>query len=61
MRYALIHDDVVENVVLWDGSSAWTVPEGLAAVPCPDAVGPGWRLEGDVWVPPPEAAANFPT
>ena len=28
MRYAIIRDGIVENIILWDGVSDWTPPEG---------------------------------
>lgn len=28
MRYVVIRDGVVENVIIWDGVTDWTPPEG---------------------------------
>ena len=33
MRYVVIRDGVVENVVIWDGVSDWQPPEGCTAQP----------------------------
>lgn len=30
--YALVKDGIVLNVIVWDGISSWTVPEGMSAV-----------------------------
>jgi hypothetical protein len=32
MRYALIADDKVINVILWDGSTDWSPPTGTEVV-----------------------------
>ena len=32
MRYVIVEDGVVVNVILWDGVSDWTPPEGCTAV-----------------------------
>ena len=31
MRYVIIRDGVVENIILWDGSAEWEPPEGTTA------------------------------
>lgn len=42
MRYALIRDGEVENVILWDGVAELNLPEDVSAIDCPDEVSPGW-------------------
>lgn len=32
-RYAVIVDDTVTNLILWDGVSVWTPPDGATIVP----------------------------
>lgn len=32
MRYVVVRDGIVENVILWDGEADWTPPEGTTAV-----------------------------
>lgn len=59
MRYAVVRDDVVENIVEWDGvladeqhPDAWMPPEGTDVIPLPEGVGIGWRRQGAEWVQP---------
>lgn len=48
MRWAIVIGGVVDNLVLWDGSSDWTPPKGSQAIqvsegqPC----GIGWTWDG---------------
>lgn len=58
MRYwAVIRDNVVENVVVWDGHSEWSPPAGCGLVDITDmenAPGPGWTYDpatGDFFPP----------
>ncbi|OQD19987.1 hypothetical protein UE98_22335 [Burkholderia cenocepacia] len=38
-NYAVVQDDVVVNVVVWDGDeTAWRPPEGCQAVEVPDGI-----------------------
>lgn len=57
MRYALIRNGIVENVILWDGVTNWEPGDGLVAIPCPDWVSIGWSRSHDgAWSPPGEDA-----
>lgn len=64
IRYAMIRNNVVENVCSWDGdTSRWQPPEGYLVIPAPDHVGRDWRYEGDEWLeplPPPEPPVEEP-
>jgi hypothetical protein len=52
-RYAVIRDDVVENVVLWDGETKWEPPEGTELVELgEESVGPGYTRVDDGWEAP---------
>ena len=53
MKYAIIENNEVTNVTLWDGVTEWSPPEGSIAVACPDEVGPGWTYEDGTFVAPP--------
>jgi len=53
MKYAIVENDEVINVTLWDGTTEWSPPEGTIAVACPDEVGPGWTYENGTFVAPP--------
>ncbi len=55
-RYAVVIDGLVDNVVLWDGQSAWQPPQG-SVVACPDEVAPGWQYDPTSGFSPPAAAA----
>ncbi|MDT4813623.1 hypothetical protein FQZ97_466130 [compost metagenome] len=60
-RYLVIQDDVVVNVVLWDGASDWTPPEGSEAVLSNDAA-VGWvRREDGSLVAPARPEPQLPT
>lgn len=52
MRYALIRNGYVENVVEWDGETDWSPGPDYDVIDCPDEVGPGW-LYDDGFSPPP--------
>lgn len=51
-KYAMIKDNRIENVVIWDGISEWdhtgyTVLD-ITGIQC----GPGWTLENGEFLPP---------
>lgn len=54
--WALIENNVVVNVIVWDGESEWTPPDGQALVDLtgidPEP-GPGWLYENGAFSPPP--------
>ena len=54
IRYAMIRNGAVENVVLWDGVSEWTPDDDFDVIDCPPEVGPGWRHGADGFVSPEE-------
>ena len=46
MRYAIVKNGIVENVILWDGVSDWTPPAGPTLVSDSDAkakIGGTWN------------------
>ncbi|WP_075217517.1 hypothetical protein [Mongoliimonas terrestris] len=54
-------DGAVVNVTLVDPAATFAPAPGHVALPCPDAVAPGWRLEAGAFVPPeddPEPAGS---
>ena len=51
MRYAIIKDGVVENVIAWDGEAAYDPGEGFEAVRTDDAQ-IGWTYDGEAFTPP---------
>lgn len=55
--WALIKDNIVENVIAWDGESEWSPPAGCLCVETTSvdpAPGPGWSYDG-AFFPPPSA------
>lgn len=52
MRYAIVTDGVVENIVEWDGGEGWSPPEGSEAVEAVGSVSMGWTYDGDEFAPP---------
>jgi hypothetical protein len=53
MRYALIKDGEVVNVILVGDLSDYAVPSGCTLVQS-DVAGPGWSYDGETFSPPPE-------
>lgn len=53
MRWALVENGKVVNVVVADGD--YQAPTGVTAVDATDSrVGPGWTYDGNAFAPPPE-------
>lgn len=60
MRYALVCDGEVVNVILWDGEEEYTPAEGCEIVEVSDEISIGWtRVDGE-WVAPEEPAMEIP-
>ena len=53
MKHAIIENNKVINVTLWDGVTEWSPPEGTIAVSCSDEVGPEWTYDGTNFIAPP--------
>lgn len=49
MRYAIIKDDVVLNVIIWDGVTPIELPEGAEAILAPDYLGPNDKKLNGKW------------
>lgn len=61
MIRALIKNGLVDNMVLWDGVSAWTPPEDVTMVSDPPAgIGIGWAHDGTNWTAPTPPPAPVP-
>ena len=41
MRYAIIRNGVVEQIILWDGVNDWRPPSGTELIQCDDTVNLG--------------------
>ena len=41
MRYAIVRNWVVEQIILWDGAGGWTPPAGTQAIQCEDTTAIG--------------------
>jgi hypothetical protein len=53
MTYALIVDDAIVNIVVWDGVSPFDPGGTLTPLSdLPSGVGMGWRFVGGEWLPP---------
>lgn len=46
MKYALVKNGIVEQVILWDGVSGWTPPKGMQVVPASDDTQIGGKFDG---------------
>ena len=49
--YAVIENNTVVNVVLWDGESEWS-PDNGVAIPAADGVGIGWSYADGAFTAP---------
>ena len=52
MRYAMMNDNEVVNVALWDGETPWEPDCEIVALDDGSPVGPGWSLEGEEFIAP---------
>ena len=52
MRFALLTDGVVTNVINWDGEEEYTPPGGCTIIEVSDDVSIGWSLVEDEWIAP---------
>ena len=52
MRYAQIKDNVVINVIVWDGETPYDPGEGITLVKCLDIVGGGFTYDGKKFTAP---------
>lgn len=55
MRWALIDDDRIVNVIVWDGVEPYD-PGALEILELEEGspLGIGWTRDGDEWIAPPE-------
>lgn len=60
MRYAIIVNDVVTNVILWDGQEDYQPSEECELIEVDEEVSIGWFKEGGVLVAPPEPEFEIP-
>jgi hypothetical protein len=52
MKYAIIEQNKITNITLWDGVTPWTPPADTEAVACPENVGIDWTYDGTNWTAP---------
>lgn len=52
MRYAIVKDSLVTNIILWDGISEYSPPEDAVLIIAPDEVVVGWTCPNGTWTPP---------
>lgn len=68
-RFALVNSqNVVENIVIWDGSTTWTPPKNMQLIDVENVIcGIGWTYLSGVFVEPvtpeevPESTTSQPT
>lgn len=53
MRYAIVVNGIVTNVVIWDGVTQWA-HEGEAVAIADMPIGIGWNYDGSVFTEPDE-------
>lgn len=52
-RYAHMKDGIVVNVSVHDRETPWQIPDDVILLEEDSPVGPGWKLDGDKWIPAP--------
>ncbi len=57
MRYALIRDGIVENIILWDGEAPLDLPEDVSAIDTEEA-GVGWTWNSEDGFAPPAVSTG---
>lgn len=63
MKYAVVRNGVVENLVEWDGIAEWEPPAGTKVYPFSGPVSIGWNWNGGAPVnpaPPPAPSPPVP-
>lgn len=60
MRYAIIVDGMVHNVILWDGEATYEAPDGSEFIEAPDDATPGWTYINGEWQAPVEVETHAP-
>lgn len=60
MTWALIRNEQIQNLISYDGTSAFAPPAGHTLEEVPAAAGIGWRRAGEVWEPPAPPAPPAP-
>lgn len=55
MNYAIVDsNNLVINIVVWDGLASWAPPEGCTAIPIANSCGIGWSyIDGEFVEPTP--------
>jgi hypothetical protein len=57
-NYVIIENNLVTNVVVWDGDTTqWQPPQGSIALPQVSNEGIGWTYDGANFIAPPPALA----
>jgi len=51
-NYLIIKDEEVQSVIVWDGESLWSPPDGTTVELAPEGVGSKWRRIDGQWVAP---------
>ena len=56
MRYAIVKNNIVINVIVWDGVAGIALPEGSTAIKVEGIAGMGWSYDPNTntFIPPPE-------
>lgn len=52
-RYAIVENETVTNVALWDGEMEWKPNGQVIQLPEDSSVGPGWGYVNGEWIEPP--------
>jgi hypothetical protein len=60
MRYAIIENGQVVNIILWDGQTTYDSESVPVLIPEDKNVGPGWSYDGTTWTEPEQDDPGVP-
>lgn len=52
MNFALVKDNQVCSIILWDGTTPYEPEEGFTLYEVPEGIAPGWMIVDGAWVAP---------
>lgn len=56
MIYAIVENNLVTNVIEWDGVTKWDAPKDVQIIPA-NGAGVGWAYDGSAFTAPPMVAS----
>jgi len=60
MRYAVLENDEVVNLIMWNSEDEYEPAEHCMVIPVTEEVAIGWKRDGDSWIVPVEPEPELP-